>query len=532
MALDFLINHLLESSAAEHPEQVAVMDGDRSVTYAELDSQANRLAQLLRRLGVSEGDRVGIYLEKSMEAVLAIYAVLKAGGVYVPLDPKAPPARLGYITGDCGVRVLLTGKEKAERWGDLIANGAPLDVAVVLNSDEDLAAPAGMRVVSRAALEDMTAEALVTRTIDQDLAYILYTSGSTGVPKGVMLTHRNALGFVHWAAEEVAVGPEDRLSSHAPFHFDLSIFDLFAAARGGASVVLVPPSRAMFPVEVARFIERFQITVWYSVPSILSMMTEHGGLKGDEFPQLRVMVFAGEVFPTKYLSRLMGLLPHVEFHNWYGPTETNVCTAYRVPESPEETSGDIPIGRAIGNDETIVLTEDGQRAGVGEAGELLVRGATVMRGYWGDPEKTSQRLVPNPLGGESGDVCYRTGDLVEQLPSGDYRFLGRRDHQIKSRGYRIELGEIETALYAHPDVVECAVVAIPDELISNRIKAYVVMEGEQREDELAKFCAERVPRYMIPEVFEFRELLPKTSTGKIDRQVLLTDAVSRAESLP
>ncbi|MGH2722670.1 MAG: amino acid adenylation domain-containing protein [Actinomycetota bacterium] len=516
----FLVNHLLEASAREHPRNAAVVDGERTLAFAELDDRANRLARLLVDLGVEKGDRVGLYLDKSLESVVGIYGVLKAGACYVPFDPQAPVARLAYIAGNCGVRVLLTDGGKADHWAGLVEGGSPVETLVVLDAAEPPPGPPGARVLGAGALDHQPAAPPEgVGAVDEDLAYILYTSGSTGTPKGVMLTHRNALAFVLWAADLLAIGPQDRLSSHAPLHFDLSVFDLFAAAAAGASVSLVPPRAAMFPADLARFIEERQITVWYSVPSALTMLVTRGGLRGGELPSLRAVVFAGEVFPTKYLRRLMELLPHAAFYNWYGPTETNVCTWYRVPELPPDRAEPIPIGRAIANDEVAVVTEEGTRAAPGEVGELHVRGATVMKGYWGDPERTAATLVPTPWGGPPG-VAYRTGDLVVEEGDGNLRFLGRKDAQIKSRGYRIELGEIETTLYAHPSVVECSVAAIPDELVTNRIKAFVVVRGDVDHAELAGFCAGRLPRYMIPEVFEFRDVLPKTSTGKIDRQAL------------
>ncbi|MGH8934733.1 MAG: amino acid adenylation domain-containing protein [Acidimicrobiia bacterium] len=519
MTLRYLLHHPLQASAARHPDQVAVADGARRMTYAELDTQANRLAHLLHQLGISPGDRVGLCLEKSLEAVVGIYGILKAGAAYVPLDPRAPAPRLGYIAADCGLSCLVTGAKMSRKWDELRAEGAPLRTLLVLDSSEERveASPADVEVVTAAALAPMPERPPPIPTIDADLAYILYTSGSTGVPKGVMLSHRNGLAFVEWAVDEFRVRSDDRLSGHAPFHFDLSIFDLFAASLAGAALALVPSRLSVFPIEVARFIEREGITVWYSVPSILIMLTEHGGLETGSLPSLRTMLFAGEVFPSKYLARLMALLPHVEFANLYGPTETNVCTAYRVPAPPDPAGGDIPIGQAIANDLTLVVTEDGRLAPPGEVGELLVRGATVMQGYWGDPEKTAQRLVPNPFG---PGLVYRTGDLVVEEDDGNYRFLGRQDHQVKSRGYRIELGEIETTLNTHPQVVECVVVAIPDEMISNRLKAFVASGDHLTEGELVEFCAARLPRYMVPESFEFRDALPKTSTGKIDRQAL------------
>jgi acyl-coenzyme A synthetase/AMP-(fatty) acid ligase len=216
----------------------------------------------------------------------------------------------------------------------------------------------------------------------------------------------------------------------------------------------------------------------------------------------------------------MGQLPHARFANLYGPTETNVCTWYEVPSLAADGAEPVPIGKPIADVEVFAVTEDGRQVARGEVGELLVRGSTVMRGYWGDPERTSRSLVPHPFREEPRDPVYRTGDLAVQDESGSWRYLGRRDGQIKSRGYRIELGEIEAALYAHSGVTECAAVAISDDLVTNRIKAYVVSREAVDERVLIDFCAQRLPRYMVPELWEFREALPKTSTGKVDRRSL------------
>lgn len=517
----YLLHHLLEASALSRPGADAVVDRERSITYGELDRRSGGLAGLLMALGVERGDRVGLYLDKSLESIVGVYGVLKAGAAYVPLDPHAPVGRLGYIAQDCGVRVLLSERAKAGSWDGLLASGAPLEAIVALDaSPSDVGvAPPGVTLVDAAAIDDEPLDRSA-RSIDLDLAYILYTSGSTGMPKGVMLSHLNALTFVKWAADRFSVGPDDRLSSHAPLHFDLSVFDVFAAAAAGATLVLVPPQVSLFAVEVVRFIERNSITVWYSVPSILSAVSLRGGLQGADLPSLRAVLFAGEVFPTRYLRHLMTLLPHVRFHNLYGPTETNVCTHYEVPALPEHATATIPIGRAIANVEVFVVTDDGRRADRGETGELCVRGNSVMNGYWGDPDGTARSLAPNPFGQGPNDPVYRTGDLAVEDGSGDLRFLGRRDTQIKSRGYRIELGEVEAALYAHPSVMEVAVVAVPDPVVSNRIKAYVTTKGDVHQRDLVHYCVQRIPKYMIPEVFEFRDSLPKTSTGKIDRQAL------------
>jgi amino acid adenylation domain-containing protein len=525
-----LIDGQLGASAARHPARTAIVDGSRTVSYAELEAAANRLAALLRETGVGRGDRVGLYLEKSLESLVGIFGILRAGAAYVPLDPAAPVPRLAGIARDAGIRCLLTAGERAESWPGLVQEGAPIERLLVLDAvDGDVEGPAGVELLTSSALEGLSAAQVPDESrSEDDLAYILYTSGSTGVPKGVMLSHRNALAFVDWAVDEFQVGETDVLSSHAPLHFDLSIFDLFAATQAGAAIVLVPSELALFPIQLARWMRESGITVWYSVPSILTMLALRGKLDEVGQPTLRTILFAGEVFPTKYLHRLMELLPDVRFANLYGPTETNVCTWYEVPRWSNGPPESIPIGRAIANVEVYAVTDEGAAAPPGEVGELLVRGPTVMHGYWGDRERTSRSLIETREPDGSVSRIYRTGDLARLDEGGDWIFLGRRDAQIKSRGYRIELGDIEAALAMHPAVRECAAVAVPDELVTNRIKAVVVAEDGLDQSELAAFCQARLPRYMVPELVEFRSELPRTSTGKIDRVALQTEGPTAA----
>ena len=528
-----LVHDLLVSSAERFPTRTAVVDAERALTYAELDSAANRVANLLSAQGVGRGDTVALYLEKSLEAVVGIYGILKVGGTYVPLDPAAPIPRLGAIANDADTRVLITDKERADHWAALIAEGAPVETLVVLNAaDGEVAAPPGVRILTSSSAGEQTSDALThVRCSNSDLAYILYTSGSTGVPKGVMLSHLNAMAFVDWAANEFAVIEIDRLSSHAPFHFDLSVFDLFAAAKAGAAVVLVPSQLALFPVELTRWIRNSAISVWYSVPSILTLLVLRGKLAEVELPSLRTILFAGEVFPTKHLHRLVDLLPRVRFANLFGPTETNVCTWYDVPRWTSEPPTSIPIGKAINGVEVFAVRDDGTISPPGEVGELYVRGPTVMQGYRKDEARTAATLIRNWQGEGHGYPVYRTGDLARLDENGDWNFLGRRDSQIKSRGYRIELGDIEAALHLHPSVVECAVVVIPDDVVTNRIKAFVVARGAVDEDELSRFCTSRLPRYMAPELYEFRVELPRSSTGKIDRRALSKEALNQAQAV-
>jgi amino acid adenylation domain-containing protein len=518
-----LVHNLLQRSAEAHADRPAVVDRNRQLTYGELERQANRLARLLRDAGVSRHDRVGLFLDKSLESLVAVYGILKAGAAYVPLDPQSPASRLAYIARNADLRCLITGLEKAEAWDELVVEGTPLQTLVALNAQEgDLdRVPAGVRLLTASALPAYSDTPPDASGSETDLAYILYTSGSTGDPKGVMLSHLNAMTFINWAAAQFEVAPSDRLSSHAPLHFDLSIFDLFAAAKAGAAVILVPAEISIFPIDVANWIENNEISIWYSVPSALTMLVLRGNLRAEQFPRLRSILFAGEVFPTKYLVRLTELLPNVCFYNLYGPTETNVCTWYPVPPPGDENPpASLPIGKPISGVEVFAVGDDGKIVRPGEVGELCVKGPSVMQGYWGDPEGTARVLGPLPSAGH--EPVYRTGDLVKQAEDGNYVFLGRRDAQIKRRGYRIELGEIETALHAHPSVVECAVVATPDELSSTRITAHVVVRDRMRDTDLVRVCLDRVPRYAVPDAFEFHGVLPKTSTGKIDRKALGT----------
>jgi amino acid adenylation domain-containing protein len=515
----FALNQLLTRAAVQDPGREAVRCSGRSLTYGELDSASNGIAQALISGGLRRGDRVGLYLSKSVETIAAVYGILKAGAAYVPLDPKAPVVRAGTIAGDCTVGGVVTTPERAAGLLEVLAPHQPR-LLLLVGDDEPHPAVTVPSIGYEEATADRRAEDPQVPVIDTDLAYILYTSGSTGRPKGVMLTHRHALTFVDWCAAQIGTGPDDRFSSHAPLHFDLSVFDLFVAAHGGATVTVVPEDRANFGADLAAFIRDENVTVWYSVPSALMLLTRAVS-EPSPFPNLRAVIFAGEVYPTKHLRSLRALLPDVALWNLYGPTETNVCTYYQVHDVPEDDRP-IPIGRACDNTEVFAVRDDGQVAGVGEEGELFVRGSSVMKGYWGRPDLTARTLVQHPLNPHVPELVYRTGDLVRLRPDGDYDFFGRRDHQIKSRGYRIELGEIEAALHAHSQIQDAVATAVPHEEWGTAIVAHVVPKdgGGLAENEVKQHVARVLPRYMVPARVEIRAALPRTSTGKVDRQRL------------
>jgi len=532
----FLLHQLLSESAAKYPDKEAIAFRDRSMTYAELETETNRLAHTLSGIGVDRGERVGIYMNRCITSIVAVFGILKAGATYVPLDPMSPPSRLGYIMNKCGTRFLLTLQEKLTDIERVLPDNSPLESILTMNgSDPGPRSLGSTKLVAWQEVRDAArVDAPWTSTIDSDLAYILFTSGSTGNPKGVMISHLNSLTFVNSAYDFFQVRTNDRFSNICPLHFDMSVFDLFVAFKAAASVVIVPEVTSIFPSQVAEFIERNEISVWNSVPSILSLLANLRNLDDYDFSGLRLILFAGEVFPLKYLRRLMRSVPAARFYNLYGQTEANSSLHYWIEQVLSDDTLVIPIGKALPNFEVFALDENGKKIDKpGEKGELYVRGASVALGYLGEPEKTEASFVKNPFSPNVSERIYRTGDLVTLDGDGNYVFVGRKDHMIKSRGYRIELGEIEAVIANHEQVRYSVVVAIPDELIGSRIGAVIVplSKGTIRKEDVIRHCATRLPRYMIPEIIEFRDSLPMTSSGKVDRKNLggnLSEIIARS----
>jgi amino acid adenylation domain-containing protein len=483
------------------PDALAVNGPDGSMTYDELNSLASRIARALAELGVRSGDRVGILLDKSVRAVAAMQGVLRLGAAYVPLDPLAPASRTRTILHDCQMRALVSTEKRAEG----VLRGDFEHVACLYMDS----AGQGLSWSDLLALPDEPFEG--AEPGDDDLAYILYTSGSTGKPKGVCISHGNALAFVDWATKELEAKPTDRFSNHAPFHFDLSVLDLYVAFRVGASVALIPDGMSYVPKRVVDFIIQEGITIWYSVPSVLILMIEQGGLLDLQSIPLRAILFAGEPFPIKHLRRLYKRWPSVRFLNLYGPTETNVCTFYEVRRIREDRTKPVPIGRACSGDRVWALKDDGAEVKPGEEGELMVSGPTVMLGYWGH--------TPH------GDRSYATGDIVRLQADGNYMYVDRRDHMVKVRGHRVELGDIEAALEEHQAIHEAAVV-VSGSGIGARLVAFVVSTADKPLTllDIKRHCAERLPRYMIVDDVHFLNTLSRTRNGKIDRLKLTRDA--------
>ena len=529
----YLLQRLLTEAAARQPQRPAVASGGCLLTYRELDRASNKVARALLRLGVAPGDRVAILAPKSAAAVIGIYGALKAGACYVPLDPKAPAGRLRHIVADSGAAVIVADEARASQAATL-AGAVPRPPGVVVagvpgrrGPEEAASVPArGAAIVPWTAVAGESGEPLAEeRAIETDLAYILYTSGSTGTPKGVMISHRNSLTFVDWAAAAAGLGEQDRVCSPAPLTFDLSVFDIFAACRAAACLTVLPEGAATFPVSIARWLEAERVSVWYSVPSVLTLLACYGSLQPVR-----------PVGPADGDLRRGGIPPQA-------PRPADGRAA--APPLPQLVRADrdqrghgvrstrglgwrrpAPIGKACANTEVFAVTSEGGRVSrPGEVGELYVRGPSLMRGYWGQPAKTGEALVRDPFRAEPGELVYRTGDLVTLEPAGNYAYLGRRDTMVKIRGYRVELGEVEATLYRHPAIGEAAVLPVPDELLGNRLRAVITADGGSgltREDVL-DHCRRWLPGYMVPDIIELREEMPRTSTGKVDRAGLTAE---------
>lgn len=497
------LHHLLEASARSHANRTAVVDpGAATLTYRELNERSSAVCQLLSRAGVRQGDRVGVCAHKSTGVVASIFGILKAGAAYIPVDPTAPMSRIAYIFGDCLVRAIVVERALLE---GLRAGFPDIELPLLAEISPELVLAGGPG-------------ANAGEGPHPDLAYILYTSGSTGKPKGVMVSHSVSLSFVNWASDTFQPAESDVFSNHSPFHFDLSILDLYTSIKHGARVVLIGDELGKQPAALAELIASQEISIWYSTPAILRLLLEFGKLERFSYPKLRTVLFAGEVFPTKHLRELKRIWSTQRFFNLYGPTETNVCTFYEIPAHiPEDRTEPYPIGAACAHCRTRVSDPNGNEVPPGQEGELYIAGGSVMLGYWNLPEQNQKAFYRD----SSGTTWYKTGDVVVEQ-DGIFLFRGRRDRMVKRRSYRVELGEIEAALYRHPLISEAAVIATPDEENGVLITAFYSCSGPQRPSliELKSFCNANLPKYMIPDRFSLQPQLPKTSTDKIDYQSL------------
>lgn len=533
----YLLPQLLVKTSERYPDKDAVVLGDISINYGKLESMSSKLATSLVQLGIKKGDRVGIRLKKSVESIISLFGIMKAGATYVPIDPLAPAVRTNHIIRNSGIECIITSVQEMSTFLTDKEMEPTLRKAILVGTNGENTINQQTSVDCRSWEEILNVNPLAynhTCLADVQPAYILHTSGSTGIPKGVVISHRNALGFVDMTTDFFEIKADDRIASHAPLHFDLSVFDIFASVKKGSTLVLVPEFLSIFPVKLAEFIDRKEISVWNSVSSVLTMLADKGMLGRFAYDSLRLIHFSGDIMPVKYLRILKANMKNAAFYNIYGQTEANSSMFYKVEDIPDDVAWKIPIGKPFPNFDVFAVNDGNEVISQhGEAGELHIKSSTVALGYWGDDEKTKDKFVQEPGNTAFRSTVYKTGDMVKRDEKGNYIFIGRKDHMIKSRGYRVELSEIELVLSSHPFVRQAVVVAVSDELIGNKIVAYIAKSEEDTIDvhHLLAYCSRFLPKYMVPESIEILNELVKTSTGKVDRTHFLQDALSKSLEL-
>ena len=523
-----LLQHWVTEQADRRATSTALVMQDEQLTYEQLEKRTNQLARALKDWGCQRGDRVCLLMPKSPSAIVAILGILKADCIYVPLDLASPVPRLTHMIASAEPRCILAMGPAASLLDGLwAAAGPPRSIAVGWMGSEKVAGRHFTPDFSREECDGYAPKPLDYLNGPHDTAYILFTSGSTGIPKGVPITHSNVAHFVRWATRYFAISPSDRISGHPPLHFDLSVFDIFGAFAAGAQLHLVPPDLNLLPNRLAHFISASELTQWFSVPSLLTYMAKFDAVPPTGFPTLKRLLWCGEVLPTPVLMYWMKRLPVARFTNLYGPTEATIASSYyTVPKCPEDPTTPIPIGGACEGEELLVLDEQLRPVKSGEAGNLYIRGVGLSPGYWRDSERTRTAFLPNPNSPDPSDRIYRTGDLAKLGDDGLVYFLGRTDSQIKSRGYRIELGEIEACLHALPRLKESAVVAINTGGFEGATIccAYAPAPGAGLTPaDLRKELAQNLPSYMLPSRWMALDVLPKNANGKIDRRQLKQD---------
>ncbi len=492
------------------PDAPAIVEEDRVTSFRELFEQAASLALRFVEHGIQQQDRIALVLPKTTEAIVSVFASLLAGAVYVPIHPQWPKERIEATLADCAARLVIEGDKEADKETDKEGDLFPPRI-----TDRETGAGIPWQATPAAAI-GTALEGSLPRADAADPAFILFTSGSTGRPKGVVLSHRAVSAFVKWSAREFQIGSTDRIACPSPLSFDLSTFDIFNMALCGATCVLVPGHIVWMPRFLVQFVRQARITCWYSVPSILAGMLQDGRLAEHEYPGLRVILFAGEVFAGPYVARLQVAVPQAICANLYGPTETNVVTWYRVPRD-FDGSQPLPIGRPCPY-ATVMMDAP--------TGELLAGGDSVMSGYWGRPGLNRSEATQRAFVTVEGKQYYRTGDRVSLASDGNYFFLGRLDRQVKRRGFRIELGEIEAALLRQKDILEAAAVAAEfnakDGQKGTAITAFVRARSADAVTlvEAKAHCARTLPAYMLPDRIVFLNAMPKGSRDKIDYMAL------------
>ncbi len=507
-----LLHQNLSNAARAMPDHEAYRCEGKSLTYAQLNEKASKLASLLRSLGVQKGDRVAIRLPVCLESTIAVYGTLKAGAAFVPIDPTAPNKRVCELLKIGAIRILITQKLSDTLIDLLGEDGSSLDAVVGVKKHFDFS----FQCYSWDDIDGHPTEP-DTEVNESDPAYVIFTSGSTGTPKGIVHSHFSGDSYARLSIATYQVTPEDRIANLSPLHFDMSTFGYLASVKAMATTILVSATYSKLPASLSQLMQDERISIWYSVPFALIQLLERGSLGKRDLSTLRWVKFGGEPFPPSYLQKLSSQWPQARFSNVYGPAEVNQCSYFHLPET-HDFDRPVPIGKIWGETEALVIDENDKIVELGDQGELLIHSTTMMSRYWDGTEQDAHTFFIHP---DSNKRYYRTGDLVRVSEQGDYLFLGRKDRQVKVRGYRIELDEIEHFTTACVQVEEAAAFCVEVDDVPAVAVAVTLFKGTSlTEGKLRKWLTKQLPGYAVPDKVYVRTSMPRTTSGKIDRNAL------------
>jgi len=514
-----LVDDLLTNSAEKFPQKVACVDGDRRVPYAELDARSNRLAHALAHAGVQRGDRVGVFLDNSVESVIAIFGILKAGAAFVVINPTTKADKVVYMLNDCAANAIVVGGHFKPILQAVDTEVDSVRCVVTCGETSPGEGAAGKpRVDFERDLAGFPAERPSRRNIDMDLAAIIYTSGSTGRPKGVTVTHLNVISAATSITQYLENTRDDVILNVLPLAFDYGLYQVLMSAKMGATLVM--ERSFAYPYQIVQRVKQERVTGFPGVPTIFAMLVQMKDLDPSDFDSVTYVTNTAAALPPAHILRLRDLFRKARIYSMYGVTECKRVTYLPPAELDRRPTS---VGRGMPNEEVYIVDENGNRVGPGVIGELVVRGSNVMQGYWRLPEETSRVLRPGRYPWERV-LC--TGDLFTMDEEGYLYFVARKDDIIKSRGEKVSPREVENAIYELPEVRDVAVVGVPDPILGEAVKAVVVRADGRNisEKEIIAHCSRRLENFMVPKTVEFRDSLPTTATGKIRRATLRAEA--------
>lgn len=515
------VEQFLTNSTRRLPDKVAIVAGKKRMTYAELDRLSDRLASALIDRGIARGDRIAIFMDNAWEAVVSIFAVMKAGAVFAPINPSTKADKLAYVLNNCRAAGVITQSRLATTAARATAE-APTVRLVVLAGGGDAPEAAGCLSFEHV-IADPAPVSVPSGGISLDLAMLVYTSGSTGHPKGVMMTHQNVVAAAGSITTYLENREDDVILGVLPISFDYGLYQVLMAVMVGATLVL--EKSFAFPQAILNRMAEEKVTGLPLVPTMAAMLLQMRALEPDRFPHLRYITNTAAALPPAHIERLRALFPSARLYSMYGLTECKRCT-WLPPEELARRPGS--VGIAIPGTEAWIVDESGQRVAPGIVGELVIRGPHVMRGYWENPAATDAVLKPGPFAWEK---VLHTGDFFRADEEGFLYFIGRKDDIIKTRGEKVAPKEVEAALYALPGVVEAAVIGVPDPILGFAIRAVVALSpaAELTEQDVMRHCARALEDFMVPKSIAFREALPKTESGKISRRLIEEEMQEAAE---